>query len=297
MILEYLVTKKENNTTVNNILKNHLHLSKKQIARLKVKNYIYLNNINCHVNVIVKENDIVKIQLFEHITSSNIIPTKMALDIIYEDDYIIVLNKPKNTLVHPVGKEITNTLSNGIKNYFAKKNIFMIPRPVGRLDRNTTGVIIFAKNSHVHSIMINTMKLSTSYKHYIAITKNSLNEKEGVIDLPIKREDGSIITRIVSSEGKKSITKYKIIETYSNASLIQFELLTGRTHQIRVHCKYLNIPIIGDTLYDDASSLIDRQALHSRETYFIHPFTQKEILLSAPIPDDMLFVINSLKKY
>jgi len=297
MILEYLVTKKECNTTVNNILKNHLHLSRKQIARLKAKNYIYLNNINCHIKVNVKENDIVKIQLFEHITSNSIIPTPMAIDILYEDEYIIVLNKPKNTLVHPVGKEIANTLSNGIKYYFAQKNIFMIPRPVGRLDRNTTGVIVFAKNSHVHSIMVQTMNLSTSYKRYIAITKNSLIKKEGIIDLPIKRMDGSIITRIVSPEGKKSITKYKIIETYNNFSLIQFELLTGRTHQIRVHCKQLNIPIIGDTLYGDASDLINRQALHSHKTFFIHPFTQKETLLFAPIPNDMLFVLDTLKKH
>lgn len=296
MILEYIVKENESKTTINNILKNHLFLSRTQIRRAKSNNTIFLNGECSRVKSIVNTNDCVSVKIIEHRVSNEIISTNIPLDILYEDEYIIAINKPKNMLCHPVGSDVDNTLANALKYYYEQKDIFMVIRPISRLDRNTTGVILFAKNSYVHSLMVNVMRQSTSYKKYLAITNSIPNISQGLIDFSIKRKEGSIIERVIADDGQICKTKYKVIEKHVDSALIEFELLTGRTHQIRVHCKAFGIPITGDTLYNIKSPYIDRQALHSYEIFFIHPFTKEEVLIKSELPSDMLFLISKLSK-
>ncbi|MBN2851646.1 MAG: RluA family pseudouridine synthase, partial [Clostridia bacterium] len=297
MEIEFKVTQKEHGSTVNHILKDLMNLSARQIQRMKNNDGMFLNHQRCIVKDVVYENDVVTVILKEHRISNEIISSNMMLDILFEDDYIISLDKPKGAPVHPVGKYIENTLSNGLKYYFEQKGINMVARPIGRLDRDTTGVILFAKNSHVHTMMVKALNADDSSKKYVAVTVKAPDCDEGIIDMGIKRSADSIISRITAEDGKRSLTRYKVLERYSKGALIEFELLTGRTHQIRVHCQAFGIPVFGDTLYGTASALIDRQALHCRETSFIHPFSKEKISIEAPLPSDMQYLIDELKKH
>lgn len=160
-------------------------------------------------------------------------------------------------------------------------------RPVNRLDRDTTGIVIFAKNEYIQECLIKQMNLGTFYKEYLAILEGILDKTRGTIDAPISRKDGSIIERCINENGAKAISHYEVINTKNNLSLVKFVLETGRTHQIRLHSKYINHPIIGDTLYGHESLLISRQALHCHKISFVHPITKKEVELTSPLPKDM----------
>lgn len=165
-------------------------------------------------------------------------------------------------------------------------------RPINRLDRDTSGIVLFAKNEYLQELMINNTKIK---KEYIAITDGILKEKSGTINLPIARKPGSIMERQVSEEGQTAITHYEVIRQIEDKfALVKLELGTGRTHQIRVHLSYLKVPILGDTLYGNPTDLIARQALHAYKLSFIHPITQKKLDITSPLPED---IVNLLYKY
>lgn len=189
-----------------------------------------------------------------------------------------------------------DSLSNGVKWYFDSVNLHKKIRPVNRLDKDTSGVVIFAKNEYVQECLIKQMKTNTFIKEYIAICNGLLPCESGIINARIARKPGSIIERCVSDDGDVAITHYKVLKTNSksNLSVVQLRLETGRTHQIRVHLAYLGNPILGDTLYGNKSSLIERQALHSYKVEFIHPITHIKISLNAPLYDDMNNLIDNL---
>ena len=157
------------------------------------------------------------------------------------------------------------------------------------------GLVVFAKNEYIQECLVKQMKAHIFYKEYIGIIEGCFNQKNGIIDLPIARKNGSIIERCVDSAGDKSITKYEILKSTSEYSVIKFILQTGRTHQIRVHCSYLKHPLLGDTLYGNASNLISRQALHCYNIKFSHPITKKMVDYIAEIPHDLSNLI-SIKK-
>ena len=163
-------------------------------------------------------------------------------------------------------------------------------RPINRLDRDTSGIVLFAKNEYIQELMINNTKIK---KEYIAITDGILKEKSGTIDLPIARKPGSIMERQVSEEGQTAITHYEVIRQIQDRfTLVKLELGTGRTHQIRVHLSHIGAPILGDTLYSKETDLISRQALHAHKITFTHPITQNTVEIIAPIPNDISNVIR-----
>ena len=216
----------------------------------------------------------------------------MKLDIIYEDEWLIVINKSAGIPVHPSMLHYTDSLSNGIRFYFDSIGLKKKIRPVNRLDLNTSGLVVFAKCEYIQEQLSAQMQTNDFKKEYICLVEGHLNEKSGIIDLPISRKPGSIIERCVSPDGQKSITKFTVLKEFDNYSLVKCILKTGRTHQIRVHFSYIGHPLLGDTLYGHSSNLINRQALHSYRISFIHPVTKHVLSFETPVPEYFIFNKN-----
>lgn len=290
MFLEYKVTK--NYKDINQILKQEFKMSAKLIHKVIIKKLVLLNDIPVDTRLPVKINDIVKVNLDYNEESDNIVPIKMNLEILYEDNCFLIINKPAGIAVHPSILHFEDSLANGVKYYFESIGLYKKIRPVNRLDLNTSGIIIFAKNEYVQECLIKQMNENVFKKEYIAIVSGNLEQKSGTINLPIARKENSIIERCVSANGQNSITDYIVIKKLENMSVVKCSLKTGRTHQIRIHFQAIGHPLIGDTLYGTASELINRHALHSCYISFIHPITHKEIEITCELPDDMQKILK-----
>ncbi len=290
MFLEYIVN---NEKSIREVLIVHYHFSNRYCLHLKVNNNIYLNDDNqlIYLDKVVNNGDKVSIKLDDEENNCNILPKFVPLDILYEDDYIIALNKPPHMPVHPSLEHFDDSLSNGLKFYFDSINLKRKIRPINRLDKDTSGIVLFAKFPFIQ------YSLQNYNKEYITIVNGRI-ENDGVIDKPIARKNNSIIERCVSDEGKNAITEYKVLKNFSIShkeyTMLRCILHTGRTHQIRVHFSYIDHSILGDTLYGEKSDLINRQALHASKITFLHPVTKKEIMISCTLPDDMKKIIESV---
>lgn len=300
MILKYIATDNDNGEKVLTILKRRMNCSGTLVKRLKSNNTIFLNGMATMSNVTVNSGDVVSIDVLEHRINDNVPAQDIPIDVVFEDDFFIAVNKPAGIAVHPAGNYVHSTLANALRFYFHKQGIDMTVRPVGRLDRNTSGVVIFAKNAHVMTRMIESLGNADAKKIYVGLVHGCPDKFSGLIDLPIKRSSDSIISRVTADDGKPSQTLYNVIETYKEASLVEFRLLTGRTHQIRLHSSEIGCPLIGDGIYGDdekTKDIIDRHALHCSSVSFTHPFTLKYISITAPIPDDMMLAISHYKNH
>lgn len=287
MVLSYCIKKTDKYFNVKDVLKSYFKVSSRLIIALKKNGYIYLNGNATYLDSLVKPNDIVSFCLDFEENNSNILPNPTPINIVYEDDCMLIVNKPPFLAIHPSMSHFDNSLSNSVKNYFDSINLKKKIRIVNRLDKDTSGLVIFAKNQYVQEFLIKQMNNNTFEKYYIGILDGTLKTKHGTIDKPIARKEGSIIERCIDENGENALTHYKILKEKNNMSLTEFKLETGRTHQIRVHTMYLGTPILGDTLYGTNSSLINRQALHSYKIKFIHPVNRKEVEFTCDIPDDM----------
>ena len=277
MILKYIVTK--NNETINQILKSKLHISSRLLYKLINKKVIYLNNQICDTRNTANKGDLLSVDLSYDEDNSNIVPTKMDLNIIFEDDAILALNKPAGISTHPSILHFENSLSNGVKYYFDCIGLHKKIRPVNRLDLNTSGLIIFAKNEYIQECLIKQMENNSFKKEYHAIIIGHLENKKGTIDKPIARKQNSIIERCIDENGKKAVTHYEVVKEFDNCSLVKCTLETGRTHQIRVHFASIGHPLLGDSLYGEKSDLIDGQALACTKLSFIHPVSDEKMTL------------------
>lgn len=290
--LEYIVNKLNDGKTVKHIVKDNFSLSTRLTKKLKFGGKILCNNEVARINKIVYEGDIINIHIDFEEESENIVEEAMNLDIIFEDEYFIAINKSPGMVVHPTFNYGTGTVANGLIYYFHKKGEKIKIRPVSRLDRDTTGILIFAKNQLIQDLLVKQMRTDNFIKEYIGVVHGNLDSSSGIINLPIARASDSMIQREVSEEGAPSVTRYEVLESHNGYSILRFILETGRTHQIRVHCKAINHNLIGDTLYGIASEnsldkLINRQALHSHKIKLKHPVTNEFIELIARIPDDI----------
>lgn len=293
MNLSYQIDKDEHYDNVLHVLKEQFLLSDRLITKLKKANKIYLNSFPTYTKKSVTVGDTVSVLIDFEEDNSNIVASNIPLNIIYEDDYLLVLNKPANIAIHPSILHFDNSLSNGVKFYFDKLGLKKKIRIVNRLDRNTSGIVILAKNEYIQECLIKQMKTNEFKKEYLAIAKGILESKSGTLNFPIARKEGSIIERTVSSDGDSAITHYDVVKEFNNLSLVHIVLETGRTHQIRVHFSHIGHPILGDTLYGSPSELINRQALHSYKLTFIHPVTKKELILESSLPNDIKNIINN----
>lgn len=293
MNLSYQIDKDDHYDNILHVLKEQFLLSDRLITKLKKANKIYLNDLPTYTKKSVTVGDKVSVLIDFEEDNSNIVASNIPLDIIYEDDYLLVINKPANIAIHPSILHFDNSLSNGVKFYFDKLGLKKKIRIVNRLDRNTSGIVVFAKNEYIQECLIKQMKTKELKKEYLAIAKGILESKSDTLNFPIARKEGSIIEITVSSDGDSAITHYDIVKEFNNLSLVHIVLETGRTHQIRVHFSYIGHPILGDTLYGSPSELINRQALHSYKLTFIHPVTKKVLSLEAPLPNDIKNIINN----
>lgn len=288
MILQYIVDKNTKYNTINEILINEFELSNRLITKLIKNKKISLNNNVCDTRKNIILNDVITIDFNIKEESTNIVPIEMNLSIIYEDEWMLILDKPFGIPIHPSNLHYTDSLSNGVKFYFDKIGLNKKIRPVTRLDLNTSGLVIFAKCEYIQEKLSKQMQNKIFKKEYICIASGILESKSGSINLPIARKPNSIIERCIDANGQYSITHYKVLQEFDDYSLINCILETGRTHQIRVHFASIGHPLLGDTLYGNKSNLISRQALHSYRVSFIHPINKKHLNFLSQIPNDML---------
>ena len=292
MDLEYIVQDSDRNKTIKDILLSYFKISHRLLVTLKKENCILLNNKLTYIDYKLSVGDKITILLSYAEDNSNIVSSNIPLDIIYEDDWYLVINKPSGITVHPSILHYDDSLSNGVKYYFDSIGLKKKIRPVNRIDKDTSGLVIFAKNQYIQEALIRQMKNLEFKKEYIAIVEGHLKDKKETINAPISRKEGSIIQRCINNkDGDKSITHYEVLEEKEinnfDISILKCKLETGRTHQIRVHMSYINHPLLGDDLYGGNTNFIKRQALHSCHISFKHPITKKNVSYIAELPEDL----------
>ncbi|NLK39501.1 MAG: RluA family pseudouridine synthase [Clostridiales bacterium] len=302
--MKITITEKEEGMTLLHMLKSKLSLSTRIITRLKQRETgITVNGERVTVRYILKRGDLLALDLREDPEAiDNVLPTDLPLDILYEDADIVVVNKPPYMPSHPSRGHYDDTLANALAFYYQKQNIPFVCRILTRLDRNTSGVVLLAKN------MLSASRLSASLlqgeveKNYITLLSGTPKNRAGDIRAPIRRAADSIILRTVAEDHREpgaqaAHTRYRTLAENGKYSAILASPVTGRTHQLRVHFSHIGHPIIGDKLYGGDSTLLPRQALHALSLTFRHPTTGLPMTINAPLPSDLTdFIVQNFDK-
>lgn len=254
---------------------------------------ILVNGVHYYMRQELSKGDHLQVRICETKNSEKIPPTNLPLDIIYEDEDLLVLNKPAGMPIHPSLNNYTNSMANALAYYFQSQGKPFIFRCCNRLDRDTSGLTIVSKHLVSGSILSDMTKYREVHREYLAIARGSVTPSEGTIQAPLGRKGGTIIERTVDWEhGEDAVTHYKVVKEANGHSLVSLRLETGRTHQIRIHMKYLGYPLIGDYLYNPDMEYMTRQALHSHHMEFTHPITGEYMSFTAPLPEDMARVMQ-----
>ena len=284
------------------LTQQEMYPSRSQIRNLIAQGKIRVNNNPVKPSYILKNRDVINLALLEK-KELEIRAEEIPLDIIYEDEYLVVVNKPADMIVHPAGKIRSGTLVNALL-YYCKDSLSGIggvirPGIVHRLDKNTSGLMVAAKNDFAHLDLSRQIKEHQVTKKYIALVQGGMRDDSGIIDAPIGRSLKNRKKMAVTVEGKsrEAITHFKVLKRFSGYTLVEATLRTGRTHQIRVHLAFIGYPIVGDKLYGHKKQAlnINRQALHSHILGFAHPSSKKYLEFSTPLPKDMQKLIDYLE--
>ncbi len=281
MNIEYKVEKE---ARLIDILRDDLNISSRTIRKLKREKAVKVNNIFISLNARLRVDDMIRICIEEE----NIFePEDIPIEILYEDEDYILINKPPFIVTYPTKKHRSGTIANAISYYIKSKNESYKIRFGNRLDRDTSGIMIICKSSHAQKIL-QDQKIE---KYYYALVEGIVKEDSGCIDEPIGLKNDDEAVRIVRADGLPSITEYKVVKRLENKTLLDIKLHTGRTHQIRVHLKHMNHPIVSDSLYGNLDESINRQALHCYFTSF-HNAKGKKIVIKTDLPDDIRSIIH-----
>ena len=271
-------------------LLDKMNISVRMLCSIKKEKSVTVNGKYVPMHTMVCGGDIIKIELPHE--SNEYEAQQMGIEVLYEDFDLLVVEKPFGMVVHPTRNHLENTMLNALKYYFDENGIKSKVRFVNRLDRDTSGILIVAKNAYAHSVLTKDTSMWEMHKKYIAVVEGKLDES-GTIRLPIiKSEDG--IRRTVDENGQECVTHYRTIKSNERASFVELELETGRTHQIRVHMSAIGHPIFGDELYGGNMDLIERQALHCIELGFYSPRLEKEIRVKTKLHDDITELLMKL---
>ena len=284
----------EDTSILKDVLLDKLNFSVRSLSRMKREKSILVNGEFEKLNTKLKSGDLIEVKINED--KANFEPQDLKLNILFDDFDIIMVDKPPLMVVHPTKSHVDNTIANGVTHFIDEKGENVKIRFVNRLDMNTSGLVIVAKNAYAHHVLSDDMKYDKVEKKYITIVKGVLKDDKGVIDAPIYRSTEDSIKRVVDDRGQRAITHYKVLERLKDATVLEVELFTGRTHQIRVHMEYIGHGIIGDELYGYVDeSLITRQALHAYSLKFEQPRTREVLKFDSNIPEDMKDLIDKLK--
>lgn len=294
MRLSYRVTERDEARRVHNILKSELRLSAEQIKRLKRADAVEVDGVRVFTSYRVRPGQLVSVELDAAEREPEFPPEKGEVDILFENEALLAVNKPAGLLTHPSRGKYTGTLANFVAGYLLESAGNVSLHAVNRLDRDTSGVVLFAKSAHFATLAARALKEPEAEKVYRAYLCGVLPERRGVIDLPIEREREGAQRRVVRETGKRAVTEYETVGTAEicgrTVSEARLTLRTGRTHQIRVHCAYLGAPVLGDRLYGDegAAELADKleltaHLLHAERLTFREPLSRELVTLTAPV--------------
>lgn len=291
---EYIVSEQDHGLRLIDILIRRFDLSIRQLRRAKNSKLVRVNGNKISLNAALRSGDRVTLILEDE---ENIFPPEpIRFGVVYEDDYLLAADKPPFLVVHPTKGHASNTLGNAVAHHMRERGENYKIRFINRLDRDTSGIVLIAKNALVQQRVTDQMQRGGVDKRYFAIAEGTVDEV-GTIDLPIGRASEDDVVRVVMAEGKRAVTKYRRVRTVGKYSLVEIELLTGRTHQIRVHFQAIGHPIVGDGLYGSTSPFIGRQALHCCEMGLVHPFSGEALTVRAPLPDDMDEALRMLEHF
>lgn len=283
-VLTYEITAEQAGAKIGDFLRRAGYSRHVIIHLKKTENGILLNGEWAYVGQFLKEGDHLEISIIESESSEQIVPAELPLDIVYEDEDLLIINKPADMPIHPSINNYDNTLANALMWYYQQKGETFVYRCINRLDRDTTGLLIVAKNMLSGGILSDMSKKREIHREYLAIAEGEVPQ-EGVIDAPIARKEESVIERCVDFEkGDRAVTHYWRLDYRNGYSLVRLKLETGRTHQIRVHMKYIGYPLTGDYLYNPDYRILDHQALHSWKLAFRHPVTGAQMQFKADPP-------------
>lgn len=292
--LSYIINEEDAGLSIKMLLKHRLRLSSRLLRKLKNENSVFLNDRPVKMFEKGRTGDRITFDMPNE--TSGFTPEEIPIDVLFEDDDLLIINKQPGYVVHPTKGHSNNTIANGIMNYMLQKGESYKIRFINRLDMDTSGVLLIGKNSHSQDDFAKQADEGRVVKKYLAVLEGIITDDEGIIDLPIGKPEDDRVKRAVISDGYPSITRYRVIERFgSKYTLTELTLETGRTHQIRVHMAHLGCPVLGDVLYgNEAAGLIGRQALHAVQLDFDHPVTKERLSIKAPLPDDMKDMINIL---
>lgn len=292
---EYIIKENETELRIKELLKRNFGFSTRLMNKLKAGEYVRLNGSPVKMYATGNIGDFITVELPQE--NSHFEPEQIPISVVYEDEDLLIVNKQPGYVVHPTKGHPCRTLANGIMNYMLENKKNFKIRFINRLDMDTSGLLIVAKNSHCQDDMQKQMIENTVVKKYVAVVKGIIQEGEGTVDLPIDKEHEDRVKRAVKEEGYPSVTHYRVLERFARGyTLVELLLETGRTHQIRVHMSHIGHPVVGDVLYGEASVwLIERQALHARYLSFRHPVTGAFVEMEAPLPDDMQALIEKIR--
>ena len=288
--LDWVVPPECEGTRVDTLLKKHLLLSGTVVRRIKwLEDGILVDGIRVNTRFVPKAGQTISVRLSDPERLSGVVAAPGPLDIVYEDEDLIVLNKPAGLSVHPGPGHYSDTLGNFLVHYYESSQQEADFHPVHRLDRGTSGLLVAAKHPYAQELLKEQLHSPAFRRVYLAVCEGTPEPAAGVVDAPLGPVEGSLMAQQVRPDGKPARTHYEVLETDGIRSLLRLELETGRTHQIRVHFSHLGHPLAGDDLYGGSREKIGRQALHSWHVSFPHPITGEAMEFTAPLPEDFKF--------
>lgn len=286
--LSYTVLPEDDNRLIKRVARGKIGISSHQLARAKALNALCLNGESVHADHVVHAGDVITVSLIDDENDFEITPENVPVNVLFEDDDIIVLDKEAPLATQSSPKQPDNTLENRMAYRYRDVGNYVF-RPVNRLDKGTSGLMCVAKHAHSQMKMSAQLHTPDFVREYLAVAEGIPDPLSGTIDAPIGKADGATVKREVREGGKESVTHYETIKTNGNRSLIHLRLETGRTHQIRVHLKHIGCPVFGDFLYGEEreDALPGRFALHSAYVRFSHPITGETMEFSSSLPEEL----------
>ena len=285
----------QNDIRLDNFLAEVLEVSRSQVTKMIKAKEVLVNAKLVKPGFMLKEDDVITVN---HVEDDGVKPEKMDLDIVYEDDDVIVVNKANGVVVHPGAGNHSGTLVNGLLYHTKLSDINGEVRPgiVHRIDAYTTGLLMIAKNNKAHEILAEELALKKTYRKYVALVWGVIESDTGEIDAPIGRSKNDRKKMAIRADGKEAVTHFKVLKRYEKVTLIELKLETGRTHQIRVHMNYIGHPVVNDPVYGNRKLFDDTgQCLHAKELGFVHPTTGEYMQFDSELPECFTNILKNFE--